>query len=68
MSVEMCHYCDRLIDLDENLEHFNESGMCMREEEVIVLRLSKLAEDISNGNVQLDPERYEQQISKELQL
>lgn len=68
MSVEICHYCDRLIDLDENIEHFNENGMCMREEEVIVLRLSKLAEDISNGNVQLNPEHYKQQISKELQL
>ena len=66
MSVEMCHYCDRLIDLDENLEHFNEKGLCMKQEEEIVLRLNKLATNISSGDLQLDPDNYKQQILKKL--
>ena len=64
MSIVRCEYCDKNIDTDFNLEHFNEKGLCMKKEEAIVLKLNKLAEDISSGNIQLDPETHKEQIVK----
>ena len=31
MPVEYCHYCDQYIDLDWNLEHFTDDGVCERQ-------------------------------------
>ena len=33
MAVEYCHYCDRYIDLDYDVEHFDESGVCKLQKE-----------------------------------
>ena len=67
MSCIYCEFCAKIIDTDFDLEHLiNEQGMCMKQEEVIVLRLGKLATDISSGDLQLNPDNYKQQILKKL--
>lgn len=33
MSIQYCDYCDKHIDTDFEVEHFNEDGVCLEQED-----------------------------------
>lgn len=33
MAVQYCEYCDKFVDLDYNVEHFDKSGNCIIEKD-----------------------------------
>ena len=33
MSIEHCEYCHAYIDTDFNAEHFDENGICIKQQE-----------------------------------